>query len=105
MGKNQPQVMATAQAVQALLAALRGDRQAAAALAAQAERVCVPIGASAAMVGHSYDLAVQNEWLPAGATDDGRTHPEARLRSLIRLVTDLACGASRPARPTAASAR
>jgi len=31
--------MATAQAVRALLAALRGDRQAAAALAAQAERV------------------------------------------------------------------
>ncbi len=36
---NQPLVMATAQAVRALLAALRGDRQAAAALAAQAERV------------------------------------------------------------------
>jgi DNA-binding CsgD family transcriptional regulator len=43
---NQPLVMATAQAVQALLAALRGDQEAAEALAAQAEQICVPVGAS-----------------------------------------------------------
>ena len=35
-----------------------------------------PITGPVILVGHSYDLAVQNEWLPAGATDDGRTHPE-----------------------------
>jgi DNA-binding CsgD family transcriptional regulator len=46
---NQPLIMATAQAVQALLAALRGDQEGAAEHAAQAERVCVPIGASAVL--------------------------------------------------------
>ncbi len=46
---NQPLVMATAQAVQALLAALRGDQEAAGALAGEAERVSVPIGASAVL--------------------------------------------------------
>jgi DNA-binding CsgD family transcriptional regulator len=46
---NQPLIMATAQAIQALLAALRGDQDGAAEHAAQAERVCVPIGASAVL--------------------------------------------------------
>ena len=46
---NQPLVMSTAQAVQAVLAALRGDQEATAALAAQAEQVAVPIGASAVL--------------------------------------------------------
>ena len=46
---NQPLITATAQAVQALLAALRGDQEATAALAAQAEQVAVPIGASAVL--------------------------------------------------------
>ena len=41
--------MATAQAVQAMLAALRGDQETAAAHAAQAEQVSVPIGASAVL--------------------------------------------------------
>ena len=46
---SQPLIMATAEAVQAILAALRGQHDAAEALAAQAERVSVPIGASATM--------------------------------------------------------
>src|SRR5439155_3461809 len=43
----QPLITATAEAVQAMLAALRGQHEAAEALAAQAERASVPIGASA----------------------------------------------------------
>lgn len=44
---GQPLITATAEAVQAVLAALRGQHEAAEALAAKAERVSVPIGASA----------------------------------------------------------
>jgi hypothetical protein len=46
---SQPLITATAEAVQAMLAALRGDHQAAEALAAHAERTCVPAGASAVL--------------------------------------------------------
>jgi DNA-binding CsgD family transcriptional regulator len=46
---NQPLVMATAQAVQAIVAALRGEQETTAAHAAQAEQVAVPIGASAVL--------------------------------------------------------
>jgi DNA-binding CsgD family transcriptional regulator len=46
---SQPLIMATAQATQAMLTGLSGDRDATELLAAQVERVCVPIGASAAL--------------------------------------------------------
>ncbi len=46
---NQPLIRATAQAVQAVLAALTGDQATVAGLAAQAERVSVPIGAGAVL--------------------------------------------------------
>src|ERR1700722_3666852 len=46
---RQPLIMATADAVQALLAALRGDEEARGALGARAEEICVPIGASAVL--------------------------------------------------------
>jgi DNA-binding CsgD family transcriptional regulator len=45
----QPLIMATAEATQALLAALRGDQEATAGLAAQAEQTAVPLGASAVL--------------------------------------------------------
>jgi ATP/maltotriose-dependent transcriptional regulator MalT len=66
---NQPLVMATAEAVQALLAALRGDHQAADALAAQAERTCVPIGASAVLAAAQLarGLAALGDGRPADA--------------------------------------
>jgi hypothetical protein len=44
---RQPLVMATAEAVQAMLSALRGDVEAAEAIAAKAEQTATPIGASA----------------------------------------------------------
>jgi ATP/maltotriose-dependent transcriptional regulator MalT len=43
---RQPLVMATAEAVQAMLAAFRGDVEAAEAIAAKAEQTAIPIGAS-----------------------------------------------------------
>ena len=45
----QPLIMATAEAVQALLAVLRGDAEEAAALAERAERASVPVGGSAVL--------------------------------------------------------
>ena len=58
---TQPLIMATAEAVQAMLAALRGDDESAEALAAQAERTCVPIAASAvlaaAQLGRAWPLS------------------------------------------------
>ena len=44
---TQPVILATAQATQAILAALGGEQDGAETLAAQVEQVCVPIGASA----------------------------------------------------------
>jgi DNA-binding CsgD family transcriptional regulator len=46
---RQPLVMATAEAAQAMLAAFRGDAEAAEAIAAQAEQTAIPIGASAVL--------------------------------------------------------
>jgi DNA-binding NarL/FixJ family response regulator len=46
---SQPLIMATAQATQAMLAGLSGDDDATELLTAEVERVCVPIGASAAL--------------------------------------------------------
>jgi ATP/maltotriose-dependent transcriptional regulator MalT len=66
---NQPLVMATAEAVQALLAALRGDNEAADALAAGAERTCVPIGASGVLAAAQLarGLAALGDGRPADA--------------------------------------
>jgi DNA-binding CsgD family transcriptional regulator len=66
---HQPLFMATAQAVQAWLAALRGDQEAAAALAAQAERVSVPRGASSVLATAQLarGLAALGSGLPADA--------------------------------------
>lgn len=68
---NQPLVLATAQAAQALLAAVRGDQAAAAGLAAQAERVCVPIGASGvlAAVQFARGLAALSAGCPGEALE------------------------------------
>jgi DNA-binding CsgD family transcriptional regulator len=73
---NQPLVMATAEAVQALVAALRGDREAAEALAAQAERTSVPIGASAVLAAAQLARGV-------AALGDGR--PAEALGHLRRI--------------------
>jgi len=66
---RQPLFMAIAQAVQAWLAALRGDREAAAALAAQAERVSVHQGANAVLATAQLarGLAAIGSGLPADA--------------------------------------
>jgi DNA-binding CsgD family transcriptional regulator len=69
---RQPLVMATADAVQALLAALRGDEQAAGALAAQAEEISVPIGASAVLA--ATQLARGLAALGAGRPADALAH-------------------------------
>ena len=69
---RQPLVMATADAVQALLAALRGDEQAAWALAAQAEEISVPIGASAVLA--ATQLARGLAALGAGRPADALAH-------------------------------
>ena len=68
---RQPLIMATSDAVQALLAALRGDEQAAWALAAQAEEVCVPIGASAVLAATQFarGLAALGAGRPADALE------------------------------------
>jgi DNA-binding NarL/FixJ family response regulator len=72
----QPLIMATAEAVQAMLAALRGDQEAAEALAAQAERTCVPAGASAVLA------AAQ---LARGLAALGARRPAEALAHLRRL--------------------
>ena len=68
---RQPLIMATADAVQALLAALRGDEQSACALAAQAEEICVPIGASAVLAATQFarGLAALGAGRPADALE------------------------------------
>ncbi len=69
---RQPLIMATADAVQALLSALRGDEQSASALAAQAEEICVPIGASAVLA--ATQLARGLAALGAGRPADALEH-------------------------------
>jgi DNA-binding CsgD family transcriptional regulator len=69
---RQPLIMATADAVQALLAALRGDEQAAWALAAQAEEISVPIAASAVLA--ATQLARGLAALGAGRPADALEH-------------------------------
>jgi len=68
---RQPLTMATADAVQALLAALRGDEQAAGALAAQAEEISLPIGASAVLAATQLarGLAAVSAGRPADALE------------------------------------
>jgi DNA-binding CsgD family transcriptional regulator len=73
---NQPLVLATAQAAQALLAAVRGDQTAVAQLAAQAERVCVPIGASGVLAAVQFARGL-------AALSAGR--PGEALEHLLRL--------------------
>ena len=103
---NQPLIMATAQAVQALLAALRGDQEATAGLAAQAERVCVPIGASAvlAAVQFARGLAALGGGYPAEALGHlRRIHDPAdpAYHAAVRCFTigDLADAARRSGDP------
>jgi DNA-binding CsgD family transcriptional regulator len=69
---RQPLVMATADAVQALLAALRGDEQAAWALAGRAEEISVPVGASAVLA--ATQLARGLAALGAGRPADALEH-------------------------------
>jgi DNA-binding CsgD family transcriptional regulator len=66
---RQPLIMATADAAQALLAALRGDEQSASALAAQAEEICVPIGANGVLAATQFarGLAALGAGRPADA--------------------------------------
>jgi DNA-binding CsgD family transcriptional regulator/tetratricopeptide (TPR) repeat protein len=68
---RQPLIIATADAVQALLAALRGDEQSAGTLAAQAEEICVPIGASAVLAATQFarGLAALGAGRPADALE------------------------------------
>jgi len=73
---NQPLFMATALAAQALAAALRGDREAAAALAAGAERVALARGASAVLA------AAQ---LARGLAALGGGSPADALQHLLRI--------------------
>jgi DNA-binding CsgD family transcriptional regulator len=69
---GQPLIMATAEAVQAILAALRGDFEAAEAAAAQAERICVPLRASAVLA--ATQLARGLACLGAGRPADAFAH-------------------------------
>jgi DNA-binding CsgD family transcriptional regulator/tetratricopeptide (TPR) repeat protein len=69
---RQPLIMATADAVQALLAALGGDERAARALAARAEEICVPIGAGAVLA--ATQLARGLAALGAGRPADALEH-------------------------------
>lgn len=69
---GQPQIMATARAVQAMLAALRGDFEASEAAAAQAEQICVPLRASAVLA--ATQLARGLASLGAGRPADALAH-------------------------------
>ncbi|HEY6275681.1 MAG TPA: LuxR family transcriptional regulator [Streptosporangiaceae bacterium] len=69
---RQPLIMATAGAVQAILAALRGDVEAADAAAAQAEQTCVPLRASAVLA--ATQLARGLACLGAGRPADALAH-------------------------------
>jgi DNA-binding CsgD family transcriptional regulator len=103
---NQPLVMATAQAVQAVLAALRGDQEAAAALAAQAEQVAVPIRAGAVLAAAQFarGLAALGGGRPADALGHLRRLHDPRdpaYHAAIRCFTvgDLAEAARRSGDP------
>ncbi len=103
---NQPLVLATAQAVQALLVALRGDQDAAEDLAAQAEQVSVPIGVSAvlAAVQFARGLAALGGGRPAEALQHlRRLHDPAdpAYHAAVRCCTvaDLADAARRSGDP------
>jgi len=69
---RQPLVIATAEAVQAMLAAFRGDVEAAEAIAAKAERTAIPIGASAVLA--ATQLARGLAALGAGRPADAVAH-------------------------------
>jgi DNA-binding CsgD family transcriptional regulator len=69
---RQPLVRATAEAVQAMLAALRGDVEAAEAIAAQAEQTAIPIGASGLIA--AAQLARGLAALGAGRPADAMAH-------------------------------
>jgi DNA-binding CsgD family transcriptional regulator len=73
---RQPLVMATAEAVQAMLAAFRGDVEAAEAIAGKAEQTAIPIGASAVLA------ATQ---LARGLATLGAGHPADALAHLRRI--------------------
>jgi DNA-binding CsgD family transcriptional regulator len=73
---KQPLVMATGEAVAALVAALRGDNDSVGVLAAQAERTCVPAGSSAVLA------AVQ---LARGLAALSGGYPEQALGYLRRI--------------------
>jgi ATP/maltotriose-dependent transcriptional regulator MalT len=108
---RQPLVMATAEAVQAILAALRGDHEAAEALAAQAERGSVPIGARAVLA--AAQLARGIAALSGGRPADALGHlrrihdpSDPAYHHAIRCFTigDLAEAALRSGNPAAISA-
>ena len=69
---RQPLVMATAEAVQAMLAAFRGDVEAAEAIAATAEQTAIPIGASGLLA--ATQLARGLAALGAGRPADALAH-------------------------------
>jgi DNA-binding CsgD family transcriptional regulator len=69
---RQPLVMATAEAVQAMITAFRGDAEAAEAIAAQAEQIAIPIGASAVLA--ATQLARGLAALGAGRPADALAH-------------------------------
>src|ERR1700722_17958545 len=68
---GQPLIMATADAAQALLAALRADEPSASALAARAEEICVPIGANGVLAATQFarGLGALGAGRPADALD------------------------------------
>jgi DNA-binding CsgD family transcriptional regulator len=103
---NQPLVMATAQAVQAVLAALRGDQETATALAARAEQVAVPIRAGAVLAAAQFarGLAALGGGRPADALGHLRRLHDPRdpaYHAAIRCFTvgDLAEAARRSGDP------
>jgi DNA-binding CsgD family transcriptional regulator len=105
---HQPLFMAMAQAVQAWLAALRGDQEAAAALAAHAERVSVPRGASSVLATAQLarGLAALGSGLPADALQHLRRihdHADPAYDAALRCWTigDLAEAARRSGDPGA----
>ena len=69
---TQPLIAATAEAVQAMLAALRGDHEAATALAAHAERGGVPVGANAVLATAQFARGLAG--LSAGRAADAFQH-------------------------------
>jgi DNA-binding CsgD family transcriptional regulator len=103
---TQPLIAATADAVQAMLAALRGDQEAASALAAQAERGGVPVGANAILAAAQFARGLAD--LSAGRPADAFQHlrrihdpADPAYHSAIRCFTigDLAEAACRSGNP------